>query len=154
MADKIYKKLIRQETGRYRLDFDDVSRVEITDQTSENFSGSKTCFHFKKWNEFGVKLTPRDATAASLTEEKTAEKIDKLKVNDGGKDYHLQCYCLDEKEGRELGGLEIETVWESKPASNKVVFDLDFDEGVQFLYQPPLYDDPEVDKDKRVDPTK
>ncbi|MCP4566131.1 MAG: hypothetical protein GY841_00980 [FCB group bacterium] len=154
MADKIYKKLIRQKTGRYRLDFDDVSRVEITDQTSEDFSGSKTCFHFKKWDEFGVKLTPKESTAACLSEEKTLENIDRLKVNDGGKDYHLQCYCLDEKEGRELGGLEIETVWESKPVSNKVVFDLDFDEGVQFLYQPPLYEDFDVINDKRVDQSK
>ncbi|MCP4568603.1 MAG: hypothetical protein GY841_13585 [FCB group bacterium] len=156
MTDKIYKKLVRKEAGRYRLDLDDDSRVEIIDRTSGDYIGCKTEFHFKKWNEFGVRLTSRNPTAASLEEEKTLENIDRLKVNDSGKDYHLQCYCLDEKKGRELGGLEIETVWESKPKSNKIEFDLAFDDGVRLIYQLPLdeeaFDSPE-DK-RRIDKTK
>ncbi len=108
---------VTKEEGIYRITFDKYSDVEIKDQNTPEVK-------LRKWgDETYIKVTYPDILPVSLKEEDS-----KLKWVNGNKEVHL--YPIEK-------GFEFEIVLLEKPASNKIVINIE-SQGLNFYYQPEL----------------
>jgi hypothetical protein len=133
--------IIKEEESFYKVTCENESEIEICDL---DVGGGlyKTQFTFNKWTEYSITLTHSEALSTKLTEVKDeSNNITNLIVDDPSTDYYLETYRLA---CGEYGGLEIEIVLESNPISNIIEFDINFTDGLDFAYQPPLTEDTDL----------
>jgi len=124
---------VAKEQGLYRVNFDKWSEVEIKDQDRPEVV-------LKKWgDETYIKISYPDFTPVNPKQNKG-----KLKWQNGNKEVHL--YPLEprdfEENGHQVkqleqGGFEFEVILKEKPATNKIVLNIET-KGLKFYYQPEL----------------
>ena len=120
---------VAKEQGKYKITYNQWSEVEIPE---EDIPSAK----LKKWgDETFIKISYPDFQSVSPKQDKG-----KLKWKNGKKEVHL--YSLEPREFEgfkqlEQGGFEFEIIYKSKPATNKIVLNIET-EGLKFYYQPLL----------------
>jgi hypothetical protein len=140
--------------GRFAVDFDEHSKIEITDVAADS-GRKKPKFSILKWNrECFVELVPKKSVSVGLVKKETItagpKKIKQLDTGNEADEETHSCYPLAADNQMELGGFEIETILKSRPEGNQVEFDLTCSDNIEFWYQAPYDEQPESPEDSRV----
>jgi hypothetical protein len=131
------KDIVKISDNDYNIEFNEHARVQIGGGNGSSFSPD---VRIERWgSECWIRLKARIGYVGKTpTEVKDgSQKIIKLQVENSAKTERTDVYALDDEEGMEEGGLELEAIVYSKPTDGKVVWDYEDSENLDYLYQEP-----------------
>lgn len=134
----------------FELELSGKDKVEVGDMASTEF---KPHVKLNRWDgECCIKIQMAGDIEGEVEYQVEDGKVKakyKIKFGKFKQEVETEFYSLEPTEQHELGGFEFEVILKEKPATNKIVLDIET-EGLEFCYQPPLHPDHPTWKDDEV----